>query len=145
MTLLQKFIKNDAMKVDPPEIYSLRVLFIACCACFGGLLFGFDIGTIGGVITMPTFQGAFGITKENKANLSANIVSVMQLGAFAGAWVAIPIADRLGRKPGMFFVAVATIVGVIFQAASHGYLEVMYIGRYVPSTRFIFVRFADLP
>ena len=75
----------------------------------------------------------FGISSDpndlGAANLSANIVSVMQAGAFAGALMASPISDRWGRKPGLYMVSVLTIIGVIFQAASTGQLSVMYIGR----------------
>jgi MFS family permease len=121
------------MKVDPVEIYSFRVYFLACCACFGGLLFGMDTGIIGGVLTLPSFEGLFGLDPKKdpttSANLSANIVTVMQAGAFAGALIAIPVADGYGRKPGLYMVSVFTIIGVIFQAASSGELAVMYIGR----------------
>lgn len=54
--ILAKLVRNDAMKVDPPEIYNLRVLLLACASCFGGTLFGMDIGIIGGVITVPAFK-----------------------------------------------------------------------------------------
>ena len=53
---LYKVIKNDAMKEDPPQIYGWRTFMMACSACFGGMLFGFDIGTIGGVLTLPAFM-----------------------------------------------------------------------------------------
>jgi len=44
MGLLQKVVRNEAMKSDPPEIYGWRVFMLACSACFGGMLFGWDIG-----------------------------------------------------------------------------------------------------
>ena len=53
----------------------------------------------------------------------------MQAGAFAGALIANPISDRIGRKPGLFMVSVLTIIGVVFQSASSGKLAAMYIGR----------------
>jgi len=53
---LYKIIKNEAMKVDPPEIYGWRTFMMACSACFGGMLFGFDIGTIGGVLILDPFK-----------------------------------------------------------------------------------------
>lgn len=56
ITILHKLVRNDAMKIDPPEIYNLRVFLLACASCFGGTLFGMDIGIIGGVITLPSFQ-----------------------------------------------------------------------------------------
>lgn len=52
---LMKIVKNDSMKSDPPQIYGWRVFMLACSACFGGMLFGMDIGTIGGVLVLPEF------------------------------------------------------------------------------------------
>jgi hypothetical protein len=77
MGILQLIIRNDAMKTDPHEIYGWRVFAVACSvsfpdrcyrqindnltmyilqASFGALLFGMDSGTIGGVLTMPSFK-----------------------------------------------------------------------------------------
>lgn len=52
---LFKIVKNDSMKEDPPQIYGWRVFMLACSACFGGMLFGMDIGTIGGVLILKEF------------------------------------------------------------------------------------------
>lgn len=52
---LYSLVKNEAMKAEPPEIYGWRVFTLACSACFGGMLFSMDIGTIGGVLTLPAF------------------------------------------------------------------------------------------
>lgn len=54
--ILQKAVRNESMKEDPPEIYGWRVFALACSACFGGMLFGMDIGIIGGVLQLPAFQ-----------------------------------------------------------------------------------------
>ena len=54
--ILRTLVRNDAMKIDPEEIYNWRVLLLACASCFGGTLFGIDIGIIGGVLTLPSFQ-----------------------------------------------------------------------------------------
>ena len=67
--------------------------------------------------------------KKANANLSANIVSVMQAGAFFGALLAYPIADKYGRKPGLLGAAVLACIGGLLQAASFGHLESMYVGR----------------
>lgn len=53
---VQAIVKNDSIKLDPPEIYGWRAFTMAGSACFGGMLFGFDIGTIGGVLELPEFQ-----------------------------------------------------------------------------------------
>ena len=65
------------------------------------------------------------------ANLSANIVSVMQAGAFFGALFAFPLADKFGRKPGLFGAAVFALIGGLMQAAASGHLSVLYVGRVI--------------
>ena len=80
MGLLQRVIRNEAMKKDPPEIYGWRVFLVAATACLGGMLFGMDTGTMGGVLVLPAFKRAFGLEhlgKVDEANLSANIVSAL--------------------------------------------------------------------
>ncbi|KAJ4507843.1 hypothetical protein HRR78_006847 [Exophiala dermatitidis] len=49
MSFIRRIVHNSAVKVDPPEVYNWR-------ACFGGTLFGMDIGIIGGVLTLPDFK-----------------------------------------------------------------------------------------
>ncbi|RDW70441.1 hypothetical protein BP5796_08838 [Coleophoma crateriformis] len=131
---LQWVVKNESMKSDPPEIYGWRVFMLACSACFGGMLFGWDIGSIGGIIVMPAFKKEYGIAGLNAkaaAALSANIVSTLQGGCFFGALAAYWVADRFGRKPALLTAALITTVGVVFQAASSGHIAVLYIGRLI--------------
>ena len=59
MGLLQRVVKNDAMKNDPPEIYGWRVFALTFSACFGGMLFGWDIGSIGGIIVCQPLKFFF--------------------------------------------------------------------------------------
>jgi len=134
MGVLQKIIRNDAMRTDPHEIYNWRVFALATAACFGGTLFGMDIGIIGGVLTMPSFQAEYGldnISSIARSNLSANLVSVMQAGAFAGALLANPLADKLGRKPALLIVAVIAFIGGLLQGVAFGHLSAFYVGRFV--------------
>ncbi|KAL2753090.1 hypothetical protein ACRALDRAFT_2113247 [Sodiomyces alcalophilus JCM 7366] len=137
MSLLQRIVKNEAMKQDPPEIYGWRVYALACSACFGGLIFGIDTGVIGGVLRMPEFQELYRLTDEyvtpiDRANLSANIVSTLQAGCFLGALLAAQAADRFGRRAVLIWAAGGiSIIGVIFQAAAAGHLAPMYIGRFI--------------
>ncbi|TIA83388.1 general substrate transporter [Aureobasidium pullulans] len=134
MGLLQKIVKNDAMKEDPPEIYGWRVYFLAFSACFGGMLFGFDSGIIGGVLTLPAFKAKYNLDKATsieRANLQANIVSTLQCGCFVGALVASYIADKLGRRKALLMAGVIVTVGSVFQAAADGHIALMYVGRLI--------------
>ncbi|RPA72906.1 general substrate transporter [Ascobolus immersus RN42] len=134
MGFLQKIVKNDAMKNDPPEIYNWRVYVLTCSACFAGALFGVDVGIIGGVLKLEPFQKKFGtydLDKVDKANLEANIVSTLQAGCMVGALGASWVADKWGRKPALMAAAIIAFIGVLFQTVALGKLELMYVGRVV--------------
>ncbi|KAG9567946.1 general substrate transporter, partial [Aureobasidium melanogenum] len=134
MGLLQKIVKNDAMKEDPPEVYGWKVYFLAFSACFGGMLFGVDSGIIGGVLTLPAFKTKYGLddlSTIQRADLQANIVSTLQCGCFAGALIASYIADRLGRRMALLIAAVVVTIGCAFQAAADGHIALMYVGRLI--------------
>ncbi|KAL1796477.1 hypothetical protein ACET3X_005017 [Alternaria dauci] len=131
---IRMIVKNDSIKTDPHEIYGWRAFAMAGSACFGGMLFGFDIGTIGGVLELKEFQDKYNITnldKVGKANLNANIASTLQAGCFAGCFVASWFADRWGRKMALQVAGLVTIVGCIIQAVAMGALEAMYVGRFI--------------
>ena len=53
-------------------------------ACFGGMLFGWDIGAIGGILVMKPFQVKYGLptgssAKEKKVTADLNANSKLQL------------------------------------------------------------------
>ncbi|KAF4984478.1 hypothetical protein FZEAL_326 [Fusarium zealandicum] len=133
-SVLRRIVRNDAIHVDPPEVYNWRVLALAASACFAGALFGVDAGIIGGVLAMPDFQREFGLDTRPPsaaADLSGNLVTTMQAGAVAGALISSPFADRKGRKPALLAVAITGFIGGLMQAFSYGHLSVFYIGRFV--------------
>lgn len=46
MGIIQKIIRNEAARNDPPQIYNWRVYLLCASACFGGMLFGMDTGKL---------------------------------------------------------------------------------------------------
>ncbi|KAH9229748.1 hypothetical protein K456DRAFT_1740875 [Colletotrichum gloeosporioides 23] len=134
MGLLQKIVRNEATKSDPPEIYNARVVLISLVACGGALLFGMDMGIIGGVLTMDSFKKEYGLMDQPKAvlaSLEGNVVSVIQAGAFAGALLSMWLANRVGRRFSLIIASILVFVGVALQAAASGHIEAMYVGRLV--------------
>jgi MFS family permease len=134
--ILHAVIRNEAMKNDPQEVYGWRVFALVFSACFGGMLFGWETGAIGGILAMEPAQAKFGYvnqTDKGKSNLSQNIVSTLQAGCFAACFIVYPLADRYGRRWSLIGTGMFALVGVIFQAASaaHGNLAVMYVGRFL--------------
>lgn len=93
--------------------------FLAFSATAGYVCFGWDIGLIGGVLALPSFQQYFGLDKESasaRASLSGNIVSVLQAGGFVGAIASSWLASRYGRKPSLLASAVIFLVGSAIQS-----------------------------
>lgn len=92
-------------------------LFVA----FGGVLYGYDTGTISGILAMKYWLKLFSTTADGTltAGEDSLIVSILSVGTFLGALTASPVADMLGRRWGL--MASTTIVfnaGVIMQTAS---------------------------
>lgn len=93
-----------------------------------------DTGIIGGVLTLPDFKKEFGLNgfdSTASANLSANLVSTMQAGAIVGALAALPISEKLGRRPSLLIIAVFAFVGGLMQAFSNGNFGTFYAGRVI--------------
>jgi len=92
-------------------------LFVA----FGGVLFGYDTGTISGIIAMDYWKEKFSTTPDKTLTPSEDslIVSILSAGTFFGALLAAPFADILGRRIGLLTaVGVVFNFGVILQTAS---------------------------
>lgn len=89
------------------------------------MLFGYDTGTINGILAMKYWRDEFSTGYRNKdgdldvsASQSAEIVSLLSAGTFFGALFAAPTADFLGRRYGLVSSTVVFTLGVILQTAS---------------------------
>jgi len=92
-------------------------LFVA----FGGVLFGYDTGTISGILAMPYWKQSFSTQPDGEISASQDslIVSILSAGTFFGALAAAPFGDLLGRRLGLLVsVGVVFNFGVILQTAS---------------------------
>ncbi|CAF1465100.1 unnamed protein product [Didymodactylos carnosus] len=67
-----------------------QVYIIGCFAAIGGLLFGYDIGVISGVLTIRDFITTFGdqddVQRQTlRDETTGSIVGILQAGCFIGA------------------------------------------------------------
>jgi len=104
-------IKKDSAGAAWPAI--LVGLFVS----FGGILFGYDTGTIGGILGMPYWLKEFARDHDPKTGapvLSSSdkslIVSILSVGTFFGALMSAPVADFIGRRLGLMFSTVVFTV-----------------------------------
>jgi sugar porter (SP) family MFS transporter len=117
-------------------LQSSRVFFLAFIAYWGIVLFGYDTGVAGSVVAQTHFQHAFGIfgDKKKTADVSSNVVSVLQAGAFFGALGSAPVSSRIGRKNTLLAFSVIFLVGAILTTVAGGGskgLGEIYAGRVI--------------
>jgi sugar porter (SP) family MFS transporter len=108
-----------------------RAYLMAVIAYLGIVLFGYDTGLGGGVLKLPSFIRDFGIHGNALyvANLSANIVSILQGGAFFGALGAAPVSNWIGRKWALMIFCWIFVLGGVLQVAGLT-LSFLYAGRF---------------
>ncbi|KAJ5100118.1 general substrate transporter [Penicillium argentinense] len=91
-------------------------ILVGLFASFGGILYGYDTGTIAGIQTMPYWLDEFNHPNEGRISL---IVSILSVGTFVGALAAGIIADITGRKWGIIIsVMLPFNLGVALQTAA---------------------------
>jgi len=105
---------------------AVPAILIGLFVAFGGVLFGYDTGTIGGILQMPYWRNQFstGFINANDGlpdvspSQQSEIVSILSAGTFFGALGAAPMGDFTGRKYGLMLSILVFTFGVILQTAS---------------------------
>jgi len=107
-------------------------------AAFGGILFGYDTGTINGLKDMKDWLRTFGQPTADlvhhptgyyiTSSTESLVVSILSAGTFFGALLGAPVADILGRKIGIIVACLVFSVGVAMQTASTD-IPLFVVGR----------------
>jgi MFS family permease len=97
-------------------------VFLLLVAGLGGLLYGVDVGIIGGAL--PYLEATSGLTV---AELSV-IVAAVLLGSVISTLFAGILADWMGRKPLMVVSGVTFVLSIPVIALSHGFAP-LFFGR----------------
>ena len=118
------------MKVDIMNKKTEVVIFSATAIA----LYGYDQGMMSLINTNYDYLETMGIKEEDP--LVGIIVSVYYLGCAIGAIFASWLADRAGRKPGIFASLALTCIGNLFMfisglGYSKGAMTLMFLGRII--------------
>lgn len=106
------------------------VYAVGSFAAIGGLVFGFDVGNISGVLQMESFRDYFaGKGKDFDPNVKGTVVSILTAGCFFGALLAGFFTERLGRKWTIFLGAMIFNFGATLQCAATS-LSMLMAGRF---------------
>mgnify|MGYP003361642959 CR=1 FL=1 len=97
------------------------VVLICLLISFGGFMFGFDTGTIGGFFSMGNFKRRFGSYKESTGEYyfsnarTGLMVSIFNIGCCFGGLFLGGLCDSHGRKFALTFVSGVYMVGILIQ------------------------------
>ncbi|KAL7929325.1 general substrate transporter [Trichoderma chlorosporum] len=104
-----------------------KLLFwITIASGLGFILFGYDNGVIGGLLTDPDFESTFNLD----ATLQGVVTSLFELGCFFGSLLTAAAGGRLGRRTLAHIGTLAITIGALLQASSFSVGQLM-VGRIV--------------
>lgn len=103
---------------------------VSLMAGMGFLLFGYDQGVMGSLLTLESFYTTFedmdttskglpAATKSKNSTWQGFVVAVYEIGCFAGAIATMYLGDKLGRRKMIFLGCVIMIIGAVIQTASY--------------------------
>ncbi|KAJ6104698.1 hypothetical protein N7523_011018 [Penicillium sp. IBT 18751x] len=96
--------------------------------CTGGLAFGYDTGSMSGILAMPQFLEYFNHPDNFQ---QGGITASIQAGAFAGSLLTGAfLADRLGRKKTILLGSALFTIGCAIACAANG-LPALVAGRVI--------------
>jgi MFS family permease len=105
------------------------ILFSSAIACIGSFLYGTDQGILSNILTGENFGAKFPGVYTDPV-LKGWVVSVLQLGAWLGALINGPLANKISRK---YSITVAAFLFALGSALCGGAQSVTYlfVGRII--------------
>ncbi|KAI5859663.1 hexose transporter [Durotheca rogersii] len=115
---------------------SAPAIMVGLFVATGGLLFGYDTGTINGILAMRSFKSQFS-TGHRDVNGSLNlspaeisiIVAILSAGTVAGAILSAPAGDWIGRRISIIASIGVFSFGAIFQVCADA-IPMLLAGRF---------------
>ncbi|KAG4441949.1 hypothetical protein IFR05_002568 [Cadophora sp. M221] len=98
---------------------------LSSASCY--LLFGYDQGVLGGLVTQPSFLSAIG---NPSAGYLGTIVALYNIGCLVGCMISAAYGNVLGRKRSIFWGCAIMVVGAVIQAATYGAPQLI-VGRLI--------------
>ncbi|KAJ5546660.1 hypothetical protein N7494_004245 [Penicillium frequentans] len=107
---------------------SWKMYLYGIAPCTGGVAFGYDTGSMSGILTMPQFLSYMGYPGNF---LQGGITASIQAGSFAGSLLTGAfLADRLGRRNTILLGSLIFTIGVAISTAANG-VTALIAGRVI--------------
>ena len=107
-----------------------RVFAIAVFASLGGLVYGYNQGMFGQILSMHSFGERINYESISNPTTRGLLTAILELGAWIGALANGYLADKLGRKLSVVCAVVVFCIGVIIQACAQN-KDYILGGRFV--------------
>ncbi|SPO28307.1 uncharacterized protein UTRI_04704 [Ustilago trichophora] len=116
---------------------------LTALACTGGLLFGFDISSMAGIIASPNYLTYFGPADQTvecpdrpgalcnpgpSADVQGGITALMAGGSFLASLFSGIVSDRFGRRYAIFLGCIFWVIGSILTCAVQN-IAMLIVGR----------------
>ncbi|ERT01954.1 hypothetical protein HMPREF1624_00249 [Sporothrix schenckii ATCC 58251] len=119
---------------------SAQAIMVGFFVATGGLLFGYDTGSVNGILAMESFlyqfagDGSVQRTPDSTppplpVSQQAIIVAMLSVGTVVGALLAAPSGDYFGRRRSMIASVGVFVFGAIFQICSTN-IPTLLVGRF---------------
>lgn len=112
------FTRAAEDRPTPPEVYGFRIYLLTFLTCLGSWMFGYNNGVIPTVLVLPSFFRDFHLPPVGTQaynDVTANIVSLLPLGALPGSMATFLSMKYLGRKIGLMIAAITYLFGAMLQ------------------------------
>ncbi|RMY74654.1 hypothetical protein D0863_03081 [Hortaea werneckii] len=126
-----------AQYAGPPGLKGLihngKTTSIACFAALGGLVYGYNQGMFGQILTMRAFTDHLQPWYDDVGGTARGLLTaILELGAWIGTLANGYMADAFGRRVTVLIACVVFTVGVVVQACTEvGNKDYVLAGRFV--------------
>lgn len=115
-----------------------KAVVLCCLISFGGMILGWDIGTVGGVSIMPSFNNAFGdqttivSSAKELSNMKRGLyISIFNIGCALGGIMFSRLSNTVGRRVGILTAIAKYTLVLTVQLFSNGNFILLLASRFV--------------
>ncbi|KAL7663972.1 Major facilitator superfamily (MFS) profile domain-containing protein [[Candida] zeylanoides] len=98
-------------------------LAVSVIAGVGFLLFGYDQGVMGSLLTLPSFRATFEsidtVKNPQNSTLQGAVIALYEIGCMVSALSTMYFGDKLGRRKLIFIGAFVMMVGGVIQSCAY--------------------------
>ncbi|KAI0420421.1 general substrate transporter [Xylaria grammica] len=126
---LAKYVRE--FRSLPRGLLNWKLLLTVITFALTGSPKGWDEGSTSAISQLESFQDEYGLNGDHGDDKLSNIVSLVNVGASAGALLSFFLNDRIGRIQSMRVYLATYAIGSLISCFSYGHYGALYTGRIV--------------